>query len=74
MVWVYEHTESLLLAQIMHTCLSGPMWILGPIAASAAQTVLWQALFAVALWVVVAIVVIVEGRQFVRDPLRRRAA
>jgi membrane protease YdiL (CAAX protease family) len=74
MVWVYEHTESLLLAQIMHAFLPGTMWILGPIAASAAQTVLWQALFAVALWAVVAIVVIVEGRQFVRDPLRRRVA
>ena len=72
MVWVYEHTESLLLAQIMHAFLTGPMWILGPIAASAAQIVLWQALFAVALWIVVAIVVIVQGRQFVRHPLRRR--
>ena len=63
MVWVYKHTESLLLAQLMHASLTGPMWILGPSGGTAGQVVLWQALFVAALWIAVAVVVLPSLRE-----------
>lgn len=63
MVWVYDRTESLLLAQLMHACFTGSLIVLGPSMASAAQNVLYAAIFAAALWiVVVAIVARSQGR------------
>jgi hypothetical protein len=63
MVWVYDHTESLLLAQLMHASFTGSLIVLGPSMASAAQNVLYAAIFAAGLWVVVvAIVARSQGR------------
>ncbi|HWR26574.1 MAG TPA: CPBP family intramembrane glutamic endopeptidase [candidate division Zixibacteria bacterium] len=55
MVWVYNNTGSLLVAQLMHASYSGSQYLLGP-SASAADNVLWNAVFAVSLWIVVAVV------------------
>jgi membrane protease YdiL (CAAX protease family) len=74
MVWVYDHTESLLLAQLMHASFTGGLVILSPQAASVADNMLWHALFVAALWVVVAVVVRVEGQRLARRPLQAQPA
>lgn len=60
MVWVYNNTGSLFVAQFMHASYSGSQYLLGP-SASAADNVLWNAVFAVSLWIVVAVVFFVGG-------------
>jgi membrane protease YdiL (CAAX protease family) len=72
MVWAYDHTGSLLLAQLMHASFTGGLIILGPSGASTAQSLLWNALFAVALWAVVGMVAVAGGSRFVRRPLQKR--
>jgi hypothetical protein len=57
MTWVYRHTESLLLGQLMHAGFTGGQALLQPVALAAAEQVLWYGLFAVSLWIVVAIVI-----------------
>jgi membrane protease YdiL (CAAX protease family) len=73
MVWVYDHTQSLLLMQLMHAFYSGVLWVLGPSGASGAQDLLYSALFAAALWVLV-VVAVVRGSGFVRRPLQRQVS
>ena len=70
MVWVYEHTESLLIAQLMHAGYTGSLVMLSP-ATSLPESILWKAIFVAALWALVAIVAWTYGRQLVR--LRVRA-
>lgn len=52
MVWVYDRTESLFLAMLMHAVLSASTLILQP--QSTAGHLTWNLILAVALWVVVA--------------------
>jgi hypothetical protein len=60
MTWVYVNTRSLLLAQLMHASYTGWQVVLSP-ATGFADTMLWQGIFAVSLWIMVAIVVLVSG-------------
>lgn len=62
-VWVYSNTGSLLLAQLLHTSSTASLAIFSPALVSPAQEPLWYAVYAVALWVVVALVVVAYGRQ-----------
>ncbi|MGH2365499.1 MAG: lysostaphin resistance A-like protein [Chloroflexota bacterium] len=55
--WIYNHTNSVLLAQIMHTSFTGFLVVLGALAVSPSQEALWYALDAGVLWVVAAVVV-----------------
>ena len=78
MVWVYDRTESLLVAVLMHASLIvSTTPILLP-AMTGVPFLTWFLVLTVALWVVVAAVVIANGRQFSRQPIRvlavRRAA
>jgi membrane protease YdiL (CAAX protease family) len=54
MVWLHDHTGSLLLAMLMHAVLSASTIILQPL--SARGHVTWNVLLGVALWGVVAVV------------------
>lgn len=65
MTWVYVNTKSLLLAQLMHASYTGWQVVLTP-ATAFADTMLWQGVFAVSLWIMVAIVVLVSGTNLVR--------
>lgn len=55
MTWVYRHTQSVLLAILMHASFTGSLLVLVPVV-PASMGFYWQAAFAVALWAVVAIV------------------
>jgi len=55
--WLYINTKSLLIAQLMHISSTGSLVIFSPPAVSARQEVLWYALYGIALWFAVLIVV-----------------
>jgi membrane protease YdiL (CAAX protease family) len=65
-VWIYANTQSVLLAQLMHFSSTGCLVILSAAHASPAQETLWYAIYATALWVVVALVVAIYGKDLVR--------
>jgi hypothetical protein len=66
-VWVYQHTQSLLLAVLMHASFTGSQRILEPTQVSAPESVVWYAAFMIGLWAMVAIVVRLEGPELNRS-------
>lgn len=62
-VWIYANTESVLLAQVLHASSTGFLVVLSPAGVSAAQETSWYALYALALWLLVAVVVATHGRR-----------
>ena len=66
--WVYSNTSSVLLAQLIHISSTGSLVMFSPSSIAPAQEALWYAVYAIALWVVVAIVVTVYGKSLVRQP------
>jgi hypothetical protein len=74
MVWVYERTESLLLAMLMHASLTASMIILPPVVTGVAFLT-YNVAFTAALWVVVGAVALANSGHLSRQPpLRRRVA
>jgi len=63
MVWVYNNTGSLLLAQLMHASFTGSQYLLTPTALSVADDVLWYLIFTVTLCVVAVVVVSIYGKK-----------
>ena len=59
--WLYQNTQSLLLAQLMHISSTGALVIFSP-PVSAAQESLWYGLYGCLLWLLVAVLVAVRGR------------
>ena len=55
MTCVYANTQSFLLAVLMHASYTGWLFVLYP-ATSLEQGIVWQSVFAVALWGVVTVV------------------
>jgi membrane protease YdiL (CAAX protease family) len=74
MVWVYDRTESLLVAILMHTSLIASWTILTPMALSGVTLVLYYLVFTAALWVVVGLVAVANGGHLTRVPPRRQVA
>jgi membrane protease YdiL (CAAX protease family) len=56
MVWVYERTQSLFLAMVMHAALTASVRILDPIGITGADLMLYNAAMGGAIWVVVGVV------------------
>ncbi len=52
--WMYAHTQSIPLAQLMHACSTGSLVVFSPPAANPAQEVFWYAMYGAALWLLVA--------------------
>jgi membrane protease YdiL (CAAX protease family) len=52
--WLYARTESVLLAQLMHVFSTGSLVVFSPTAATAPQEAFWYAVYAAALWLLVA--------------------
>jgi uncharacterized protein len=73
-IWVYDHIDSLLLAMLMHASFTASQALLGPVAFVATNDVLWYAIFAASLWVVVAVVARVEAGRAVCHRLPARTA
>ena len=76
MVWVYDRTESLLVAMLMHVSLTASLLILNPIGISGANLLVFSFAFAAAVWVVVGVIAARTGRHLQRRtvPSVRRAA
>jgi membrane protease YdiL (CAAX protease family) len=74
MVWVYERTGSLLVAMLMHASLVASQLILMPLPLSAVPLLTSILAWAAALWIVVAMIALANGRQFSRQLVWRRAA
>ena len=74
MVWVYEHTESVLIAMLMHTSFTASLLILNPVDISGVHLVIYSFVLAAAVWVVVASVMVANRRQLSGVPVRRQAA
>jgi membrane protease YdiL (CAAX protease family) len=68
MVWVYDHTASLLLAMLMHAVLSASTIVLQPLSAHGQFT--WNFLLGAALWAVVAVVARVRRGELPRRPVQ----
>jgi uncharacterized protein len=66
MVWVYDHTASLLLAMLMHAVLSASTIILQPLSAHGHFT--WNFLLGAALWAVVVGVAMVRRGELSQRP------
>ena len=60
--WIYANTESVLLSQLMHASSTGSLVIFSPPGVTAGQEMLWYAVYAGALWIVVGVVVLTHGR------------
>jgi uncharacterized protein len=61
-VWVYSHTQSLILAQLTHAISTGSLVALGPSSVTPAQETIWYASYAAALWVAVAGVYLIQRK------------
>jgi membrane protease YdiL (CAAX protease family) len=59
--WVYVNTESVFLAQVFHISSTGSLVVFSAYRVTAAQEALWYAVYAAALWIVVAILVKTYG-------------
>jgi len=66
--WVYTNTSSVVLAQLLHAFSTGSLVVFSPPGASAAQESLWYAIYAAALWLLVAIVAATYGKRLSRQP------
>jgi hypothetical protein len=67
MVWVYRNGKSLPLMQIMHAFYSGTLGVVGP-TTSVEEGLLWKALFAALLWIMLTTVIIRYGSELSRVP------
>jgi uncharacterized protein len=73
--WVYSNTGSVLLTQLMHASITGSLIAFGAPRVSSGQETLWYAVYAVALWIVVAVVTAKYGKRLVaQQPRRPKAA
>jgi CAAX protease family protein len=66
MVWVYDRTESLLVAMLMHASLTTSTMILGPLAIAGGPLLIYDVVSALVWWVVVAEVAVASRGQLSR--------
>ena len=69
MVWMYDHTNSLLLAMLMHASATASMLILQPFGISGVMLLTYVLGLGAAYWIIVGIVVLATRRRFARPPL-----
>src|SRR2546430_15763478 len=65
--WIYANTKSVALAQFMHASSTGSLVVLSPGAVTARQEKAWYAVYAAALWLIVALVAAGYGAQLDRE-------
>lgn len=62
MVWAYSRVKSVFLAQLMHGCFSGALYLLGPVSSNE-NAVIWNGVFAAVLWIFTIYVVVIRNRK-----------
>jgi uncharacterized protein len=72
MTWVYSHTGSILVAQIMHAFFTGTLVAVLPVLAQR-QTLVYEVIFAACLWGLVAVVATVYRKPQMQQALPPRA-
>ena len=65
-VWIYSHTSSVLLAQLMHASFTGSLVMFGPSSISPGQEALWYAVYAATLWIAAVLVITRYGKHLAR--------
>lgn len=65
--WVFVNTKSVLLAQLMHISSTGSLVIFSPGRVKAAEETLWYSVYAIALWIAVALVAVGWGKRLTRE-------
>ena len=73
MTWFYHQTGSLFVAVLMHAPLTAGQLIIIPPTISGAALVTYNILFTAALWIVVAIVTMTNGKQHLRQLFQKHA-
>ncbi len=69
MVWVYDHTDSLLITILMHASLTGStLFVLKPQALDV-PLMIYYIIFAAVLWFFVAVIAGAKGRKLLRHPI-----
>jgi uncharacterized protein len=68
-VWMYDGTNNLLLAMLMHATVTASMLILQPLGISGAMLLKYVLGLAIAYWTIVGIVAVVTRGRFARPPL-----
>ena len=61
MVWVYDRTESLFVAMLMHVSITASLLILNPLEISGVHLLAYSFALAAAVWVVVGVVAVANG-------------
>ena len=74
MVWVYDHTESLLVSVLMHASLVASLTIFVPAQLAGKTLIIWILAWAAALWIVVAAVAISNGWRLSKQSSLRQVA
>lgn len=74
MVWVYERTDSLLVAMLMHVSLTASVRILTPVPNVGVSLLIAEFVLASVLWIVVGIVAVANRSQMPRQPFHPRMA
>jgi uncharacterized protein len=69
--WIYTNTKSLLLTQLMHVSSTSSLVVLSPSHATAPQEVTWYAVYGAVLWLAVAIVVMIFGKELAHTSTKR---
>lgn len=66
MVWVYDHTESLLLAILMHTSITASIRILSPLPNEGLSIIITDMALATAFWIIVGLIAVTTGGHIAR--------
>ena len=74
MVWVYDHTESLFLSILMHASLMAGLTIFVPADLSSTPLAVWILAWAVALWIGVGAVIMINRKRFRQHASQRQIA
>ena len=74
MVWVHDHTGSLLVAMLMHASLTTSLLILQPADLTGTSLVIWTVALGAALWLIVAVAAALGHGRLWATPLRADAA
>ena len=74
MVWVYDRTESLFVAMLMHVSITASLLILNPLDISGEHLLVYSFALAAVVWVVVGVVALANREEASRSPLNTRAA